>query len=471
MTENEVVAEYKHSPSRAAYWLMLGLSPLWALLAPLMAAALFFIMIILPQAQSGGPFGGFFQTIVVALLSVLCTAVGVLATLFFADSKIHLNRDGFRIPGAMHLLSRFPTETRWSDVRQVLVSSDHKTLCFLTAEGKKLNLKLSAIKKDDLERLTLSIDLWTAESSKSSSFNAYLAGMQHSDKSISTSFTRLWEEELEQRFCATSFVPLEPDAEVKSGEFRILRQLSFGGLSAIYLCQAAKKQLFVLKELVIPSDANEELREKGLTHFKREAETLVALDHPGIVKVFDHFVERGRHYLLLEYLPGINLRQVVQERGPQNEAEVLRWGAQIADLLHYFEQRNPPLIHRDLTPDNLVIDKDQRLVLIDFGAANDFVGKSTGTLVGKQAYMAPEQFRGKATPASDIYSLGGTLHFLLTGHDPEPLSTSSPSTIRESISQRANAIVQRCTHLEPDKRYSGAVELREALEDALKEFA
>src|SRR5262249_22800632 len=158
--------------------------------------------------------------------------------------------------------------------------------------------------------------------------------------------------------------------------------------------------------------------------FNREAQLLSKLNHPQIVKVLDHFVENGRSYQLLEYLNGQDLRQHVRQNGVRREDEVLAWGIQMAEILKYLHEQDPPIVHRDVTPDNFVLRQDGSIVLIDFGAANEFVGNATGTLVGKQAFISPEQFRGKSVTASDIYALGGTLHFLLTGEDPEALSTS-----------------------------------------------
>jgi serine/threonine-protein kinase len=123
----------------------------------------------------------------------------------------------------------------------------------------------------------------------------------------------------------------------------------------------------------------------------------------------------------------------------------------MAEILNYLHTQDPPIIHRDLTPDNVVRREDNDVVLIDFGAANEFVGTATGTLVGKQAYISPEQLRGKATTSSDIYALGGTVHFLLTGKDPEALSASHPKEL--------NAVVSFCTEMETSDRPSSAHEL------------
>ena len=193
-----------------------------------------------------------------------------------------------------------------------------------------------------------------------------------------------------------------------------------------------------------------------------------ALDHPQIAKVIDTFVEEERSYLVLDHVPGENLRQTVRVRGPQLESVVLRWAKDMANMLAYLHSQEPAIVHRDFTPDNLLMKDDGTLVLIDFGAANQFVGTATGTLVGKQSYMPPEQVRGKITRQSDIYAMGCTLHFLLTGEDPEPLSTSYPKSISTHISSALNQLVADMTRLELSERLESAVVLRDRIESLLE---
>ena len=99
------------------------------------------------------------------------------------------------------------------------------------------------------------------------------------------------------------------------------------------------------------------------------------------------------------------------------------------------------------------------MFLIDFGAANEFVGQATGTMIGKQCYIAPEQLRGKASQASDFYALGGTLNYLLTGDDPEPLSVSRPKEKHSQISQGCSDLVSSLTAYEYSERPSSAAEV------------
>lgn len=272
------------------------------------------------------------------------------------------------------------------------------------------------------------------------------------------SFTSLWDDEFSTRFSPTLFVPLGPEDELRGGTIRIVELVACGGSAAIYSAKNAAGKQIIVKEAVIPKNANEQLKAKAIEMFNREALLLSKLDHPHIAKVLDHFVENEHHYELIEYIDGLDLRRFVKERGPQPEDFVLNWAEQICELIVYLHSQDPPIIHRDLTPDNLVLRVDGQLVLIDFGAANAFVGTATGTMVGKQSYMPPEQLRGKSVPQSDIYSLGGTLYFLLTGRDPTPLEVSQVDGDTK-VSSHVNQLLARCTAFDVADRYSTAVGL------------
>lgn len=282
------------------------------------------------------------------------------------------------------------------------------------------------------------------------------------------SFTSVWDEEFSMRYSPTLFVTLAPDAELRNGAIKITELVACGGSAAIYSAKDSKGDRIIVKEAVIPKNTPEALKAKAIELFNREALFLSQLDHPNIAKVLDHFVENEHHYELLEYIDGLDLRRFVKERGPQPEDFVLGWAQQICEILVYLHSQDPPVIHRDLTPDNLVLRVDGQLVLIDFGAANAFVGTATGTMVGKQSYMPPEQLRGKAVPQSDIYSFGGTCYFLLTGRDPTPLEVSQVDE-SSNLSTNLNPFMARCTATEVADRYGSAVELLQIIRNIRKQ--
>jgi len=268
------------------------------------------------------------------------------------------------------------------------------------------------------------------------------------------SFTALWEFELERSLLSTSYAPLAIGNTVRGGDYVITEHLASGGQSTTYCIENAAGEKFVLKESVFPDARNKAARVKARELFGREARILAKCNHPQIARVYDYFIDNDRDYLVLQHIPGLTMGQLVRRRGKAREAEVLSWASEILDILNYLHSMEPVVIHRDLTPDNLICSEHGRIFLIDFGAANDAIGTATGTMVGKQSYISPEQFRGKAVAASDIYAFGATLHFLLTGMDPIPLSSSHPRALNPLVSRDVDQFIARCTqqndHDRPD---------------------
>ncbi|MBK9144929.1 MAG: serine/threonine protein kinase [Candidatus Melainabacteria bacterium] len=273
------------------------------------------------------------------------------------------------------------------------------------------------------------------------------------------SYTQLWESSAAVRFGLTSFTPLPPGKMLQE-RYRIERQIAAGGFSAVYLITDEEGMRFILKESVIPPNLEQDLKDKAQEQFAREARLLSRLDHSHIARVFDHFVEEGRNYLRLEYIEGETLRSHASAAAlgshGQPEAKVVDWLLQLSIILEYLHGLDPPVIHRDLSPDNIVVRPEGGVVLIDFGAANEFIGAATGTLVGKHAYMAPEQIRGAAEPRSDIYSLGALGYFALTGRDPEPIRSSSAIASGAPVTQWLDAFIKRATSLDKDERFQSA---------------
>lgn len=410
-----------------------------------------------------GPNEIMFGLMAMAMLGVLVAAIG-------KENQVVMRKEGLSFPMGMaaELVGRI--NRTWPDVCAVSLietankenpdAAPSKSVRLYFQSGGAATLKFEAMSEQDVEGLLSSLEQWGS----ACALPPELIALKHKlfNKPGSMTHTAMWEEELRFHFAATNFIPLSIGRELGSGRFKIVMQLAAGGLSAVYLAEHTGK-VVILKEAVVPPSTEEKVREKAKELFKREAQLLLKLDHPKIAKVLDHFVEEGRDYLVLEYVPGKSLRELVKREGPQSEETTLRWAAQIAEILTYMHGQDPPLVHRDLTPDNLVVTPNGEIRLIDFGAANEFVGAATGTLIGKQLYISPEQFRGKAEPASDLYSLGATLHFVLTGKEPEALSASHPKSVLATVSDRADAIVSRCTADAPCDRYASAAELYEAV--------
>jgi tRNA A-37 threonylcarbamoyl transferase component Bud32 len=361
----------------------------------------------------------------------------------------------------------------WSDLDSIQLTPDSQganlrdsTVNFKFAEARQANIKLKTLRDVDLNSLLLGLEKWADPQKVAPEVLNLLRSAQAKQEAppeddSPSSYTAMWENDLSSHMGATTFVPLAKGAPLQSGRFKIFALLSSGGLSAVYLAEQADGPLVILKESVVPQHIDDKLKEKARELFDREAKLLLKLNHPQIARVIDHIVEGGRDYLVLEYLSGQNLRQLVKRAGPQSEAIVLKWTAEIACVLEYLHGLEPPVVHRDLTPDNIVLREDGSIAIIDFGAANEYVGAATGTLIGKQSYIAPEQFRGKSSPLSDIYALGCTLNFLLTGEDPEALSVSHPRSILAEISESLDAFVAALTAMNEQQRISSAQQVKD----------
>lgn len=390
------------------------------------------------------------------------------------QNRIVLRPEGIRFP--FHLIPSllFRRMRKWTDIGAVMVVDregpdyfeqsdyDSKELVIHFNSGGHVKLQMNAISLPDLEKFFRASKNWGS----TAVFAPELIEMKRKLFSGPTqtkqiSFTTIWEEEMQQHFTTTNFVPLDRGRVLQNGRFKIVSLLTAGGLSAIYLAEKSDKRTVVVKEAVVPPYADETTKAKAKELFDREARLLVKLNHPRIAKVFDHFVENTRDYLVIEYIPGQSLRQLVTRDGPKSEDEVLDWAAEIADILNYLHTQQPAIIHRDVSPDNLLLREDGTLFMIDFGAANEFVGTATGTLIGKQCYIAPEQFRGKAEPRSDFYALGGTLYYLLTGCEPEALAVSHPQTQRPILSKPIDELVATLTSIDAEDRPQDAMALRE----------
>lgn len=171
-------------------------------------------------------------------------------------------------------------------------------------------------------------------------------------------------------------------------------------------------------------------------------------------------VDDKRAYIVLEYLPGLTLRQTVENNGPLTESEVLQLALEMACMLNHLHGQSPPVVHRDFTPENLIQHPDGRVKLMDFSVASRTGPDQSGYCVDKHCYTPPEQFRSQTCPQSDIYALGATVFFLLPGKDPKPISQSNPQAIRQDVSQGFSCIIARATALDLTARYESIEWLR-----------
>ncbi|MDX1664954.1 MAG: serine/threonine-protein kinase [Candidatus Promineifilaceae bacterium] len=257
------------------------------------------------------------------------------------------------------------------------------------------------------------------------------------------------------------------------GRYRIVGTLGMGGFSSVYQARDMRfsnvTKLCAVKEMihVAPNDA---VRVLATQSFEREANILATLDHPAIVGVYDYFTEENRSYLVLEFIRGKDLESLLSEQVDFfPERQVLDWAFQVCDVLAYLHAHRPePIVFRDMKPSNVMLDPHGRIRLIDFGIAKVFQSEGKNTTIGTEGYAPPEQYRGEASPAGDVYGLGATLHHLLTRQDPrlEPPFSFHERPIRAAnpdVSPALAEVVMRCVNYSVGERYQSAGELKEAL--------
>lgn len=212
----------------------------------------------------------------------------------------------------------------------------------------------------------------------------------------------------------------------------------------------------------MPAGLADESRAQIAEMFAREARLLQRCTHERIARILDFFHENDREYLVLQLIDGVPLSGLMHRSDGSvrvSEKQVRLWAWQLTEFLVHLHGLDPPIIHRDFTPDNLLLHQSGDIYLIDFGAANEFIGQATGTLIGKQSYIPLEQLQGKALPQSDIYALGGTIYFLLSGCDPLPLTELHPREDGYECSVELDELVGQCTRLDKDQRISSATEV------------
>lgn len=255
--------------------------------------------------------------------------------------------------------------------------------------------------------------------------------------------------------------------------YKILGMLGGGGQGAVYQCRDLNfpdaKRLVAIKEMHYPT-GDPGLRAATMSTFQREANILATLGHPAIPKIFDFFDQNNRAYLVMEYINGSDLELLLNKTKELPVEKIVEWAIDLCDVLHYLHSHQPdPIIFRDVKPANIMIDSLGKVRLIDFGIAKIFVSGVKNTMIGTEGYSAPEQYKGDVNPLSDIYSLGATLHHILTRKDPrlEPPFSFNERPIADfnpKASQGVIAIIEKSLQMDPADRFQSCQEMKESLE-------
>lgn len=255
--------------------------------------------------------------------------------------------------------------------------------------------------------------------------------------------------------------------------YKILGVLGGGGQGAVYQARDLNfpdvKKLVAVKEMLNPA-TDPSLRASTVKTFQREANILATLSHPAIPKIYDFFDWNERAYLVMEYIHGNDLEELLSKTKSLPVEKVIEWAIDLCDVLEYLHNHQPePIIFRDMKPANVMIDNLGKVRLIDFGIAKTFQPNVKHTMIGTEGYSAPEQYKGNVTPLSDIYSLGATLHHVLSRRDPRlepPFSFNDRPLLdfNDKVPRELADIIEKAIEFEPDKRFQSCLEMKQALE-------
>lgn len=267
--------------------------------------------------------------------------------------------------------------------------------------------------------------------------------------------------------------PLSPGTMLWS-RYRIVHLVGQGGMGAIYQAEDTRLEgrLCALKEIIPEPGDSREHYEQIQAQFHREASVLARLDHPNLPKVSDYFLYSGRDYLVMDFVPGRDLRELVEEARSQGqfltEQQVLSWAEQLCDALEYLHMQDPPVLHRDIKPANIKLTPAGTIKLVDFGLVKLMTPDDNRTVTilqgrGTIQYTPLEQYggdTGHTDARSDIYSLGATLYHLLTAQPPLEakqrfLKPGVMPTVRElnpQVSPHVDRAIMRALAMHPDER-------------------
>ena len=255
---------------------------------------------------------------------------------------------------------------------------------------------------------------------------------------------------------------------VLQNRYLIERLLGGGGMGTVYLArdQRLSNRPCAIKEMV-DHFIDPQQRLEANEYFAREADTLAQLKHPAIPAITDRFDDQNRHYLVMEYVEGRDLEEeIVVNGGPFAEGLVIDIGRQLCDVLAYLHSSTPPVVYRDMKPSNVMLTPKGRVVLIDFGIARLFRAARKGTMIGTLGFAPPEQYQGLVDPRSDIYSLAATLHYILTGRDPEkfpPFSFPPVRELRPEVSGNLAGSIDMALAYKPEDRPQSVQEFRDMM--------
>ncbi len=256
------------------------------------------------------------------------------------------------------------------------------------------------------------------------------------------------------------------------GKYRILRKCGQGGMSVVYMAVNERaNKTWAIKEVRKDGVQDFEVVKQGLI---METDLLKRLQHPHLPCIVDVIDQEGTFLIVMDYIEGQTLGDVLDQEGPQSQERVLDWARQLCDVLCYLHSRRPAIIYRDMKPSNVMLKPDGNVVLLDFGTAREYKETKAGDTrcLGTRGYAAPEQYggQGQTDARTDLFCLGAAMYHLLTGHNPsEPPYEMYPIRHwRPELSSGLEEIILTCTQSNPDYRYQSGEELLYALDNYWK---
>lgn len=281
------------------------------------------------------------------------------------------------------------------------------------------------------------------------------------------------------RFCQLCAAPLAfthttgtlAEQTLLAARYQLETRIGQGGMGAVYraLDTRFNNRPLAIKEMSLAGLSNSQVQE-AQDAFEREALLLADLLHPNLPRIYDHFTEGERSYLVMDFIEGQTLEDYLDaaQGKPMPLEQVLDWAEQLCDVLTYLHGHQPPIIFRDLKPSNVMIGKSGHLFLIDFGIARVFKpGQLHDTVaLGSPGYAAPEQYgKAQSSPRSDLYSLGALLHCLLTGVDPseQPFFFRSASQLNSAVPPDLEHLLQQMLEMDAQRRPASAQEVLKVL--------
>jgi serine/threonine protein kinase/beta-lactam-binding protein with PASTA domain len=264
------------------------------------------------------------------------------------------------------------------------------------------------------------------------------------------------------------------------GRYEILERIGGGGMALVYMGLDHLLHRKVAVKVLRQQYVNDE---EFIRRFRREAQAAASLSHPNVVSIYDVGQEGETHYIVMEYIEGTTLNDLIKERAPLQVEEAVRYASQICDALEHAHHNE--IIHRDIKPHNILIGKNGRVKVTDFGiarAATSSTITQTGSVVGSVHYFSPEHAKGTSTgEKSDLYSLGIVLYQMLTGRLPflgeSPISVAlkhlqeeveEPRKVNPLIPQSVENVILKAMRKKPEERYQSATEMLADLETCLR---